>query len=79
MVRIGKLAARDNGTGRQFNHKFIKVKAEVKNKVTIRGTIRTGIDQIIDPRVVIKDNTEVGLGMNKIFGEKILKKHEKLW
>ena len=54
------------------NHKSIKVEAEVRIEITIRGTIRTGTDQIIDHIVVTEDNTEkteVGLGMNKITGE----------
>ena len=51
------------------NHKPIKVEVEVKTEITIKGTIRTGTDQIIDQIVVTEDNTdktEVGLDMNKI-------------
>ena len=50
------------------NHKSIKVEVEVRTEITIRGTIRTGTDQI----VVTEDNadkTEVGLDTNKIIGE----------
>ena len=46
-------------------HKFIKTEAEVRRGITIKGTIRTGIDQI----VVTEDNTdktEVGLDTNKL-------------
>ena len=53
------------------NHKFIKTEVEVRTEITIRGTIRTGIDQI----VVTEDNTDktkVGPDMNKIRGEEIL-------
>ena len=52
------------------NHKSIKV--EVRTEITIRGKIRTGIDQTIDQIVVTEDNAdkiEVYLGMNKITGE----------
>ena len=50
------------------NHKFIKTEVDVRTEITIRGTIRTGIDQI----VVTEDSTdkiEVDLGENKIIGE----------
>ena len=49
-------------------HKFIKIEAEVRTEITIRETIRTGLDQI----VMTEDNTdktEVGLDMKKIIGE----------
>ena len=36
------------------NHKFIKTEAEVRTEIAIRGTIRTGIDQI----VMTEDNTD---------------------
>ena len=54
------------------NHKSIKVEIEVRTEITIKGTIRTGTDQIIDQIVVTEDNTdkiEVGLGTNKIIEE----------
>ena len=54
------------------NHKSIKVETEVRTEITIRGTIKIGIDQIIDQIVVAEDNTdktEVGLYMNKVIGE----------
>ena len=50
------------------NDKFIKIETEVRTEITIKETIRTGIDQI----VVTEDNsdkTEVGLDMNRIVGE----------
>ena len=53
------------------NHKFIKIEAEVRTEVTIRGTIKTGIDRI----VVTEDNTdkiEVGLDTNNNIGEETL-------
>ena len=57
------------------NHKFIKTEVEVRTEITIRGTIRTGIDEIIDQTVVTEDNTDktkVGPDTNKIIGEDIL-------
>ena len=51
------------------NCKSIKVEAEVRAEITIRGTIKTGTDQVIDQKVVTDDKIEVGLGMNKITGE----------
>ena len=48
------------------NHKSIKVEVEVRTEFTIRETIKTGIDQIINQIVVtedITDKTEVGLDM----------------
>ena len=59
------------------NHKFPKIKLEVRTEIVINAAIRTGIDQI----VVTGDNTykiEVGLDMNKIIGEEIQRKHEEL-
>ena len=53
------------------NHKSIKVEVEVRTEITIRGTIRTDTDQIIDQIVVTEDNTdktEVDLDTNKIIG-----------
>ena len=61
------------------NHKFIKTEVDVRTEITIRGTIRAGIDQIIDQIVVTEDNTDktkVGTDANKITGEKIL---EETW
>ena len=57
------------------NHKSIRVEIEVRTEITIRGTIRTGINQVIDQIAVTEDNTdktEVGLDMNKIIGEETL-------
>ena len=57
------------------NPKSIKVEVEVRTEITIRGTIRTGTDQIRGQIVVTEDSTdktEVGLDMNKIIGEVIL-------
>ena len=57
------------------NHTFIKTEAEVRTEITIRRTIRTGIDQT----VVTEDNTDkimIGIDMNKIIGEGIL---EEMW
>ena len=54
------------------NHKFIKVEAEVRIEITIRGTIRTGTDQVKGQIVVTEDNTyktETGLDTNKTIGE----------
>ena len=53
------------------NHKFIKTEIEARTEITIRGTIRTGTDQI----VVTEDNThktKVGPDINTIIGEEIL-------
>ena len=53
------------------NHKSIKVDVEFRTEITIKGTIRTGTDQIIDHIVVTEDNTdktEVGPGTSKITG-----------
>ena len=61
------------------NHKFIKTEAEVRTEITIRGTIRTGIDQTAVTEDST-DKTEVGLGTNKITGAETFKrKHEELW
>ena len=57
------------------NHNFIKTEVGVRTESTFRGTIRTGIDQIIDQIVVTEDNTnktKVGPDMKKIIGEEIL-------
>ena len=54
------------------SQKFIKVEVEVRTEVTIRGTIKIGIDQITDQIAVTGDNTdktEIGLDMKKIIGE----------
>ena len=55
-----------------LNHKSLKVKVEVRTEITITGTIRIGIDQIIYQTVVTEDstdNTDVGPDINKIIGE----------
>ena len=54
------------------NHKSIKIEVEVRTKITIRGAIRIGIDQITHQIVMTEDNTdktEVGLDTNKIIGK----------
>ena len=54
------------------NHKSIKVKVDVRIEIAIRGTKRTGTDQITGQVVVTEDNTDrtaVGLETNKITGE----------
>ena len=53
-VMIGKLATETVKQVGGSNHKFIKIEAEVRTEITIRETIRTGIDQI----VVTEDNTD---------------------
>ena len=59
-----------------FSHKFTKVEAQDKIEVTMTDAvmtskaIRTDIDQIVETEDSI-DNTEVGLGMNKIIEEEI--------
>ena len=71
-VMIGKLATRDSRTDNS-NHKYIRVEVEVKTEITItiKETIRIGIDQITGQTAETEDNTdktEVDLGMNKILG-----------
>ena len=78
-VMIGKLAGRDNGTGRQFKPQSIKVEVEVRIEITIWETIRTVTDQITGQIVVTEDNTnkkEVDLEINKIIREVTL---EEMW
>ena len=56
-------------------HKSIKVEAGVRTETTIRGTIKTGTDQIVDQIAETEDSTdktEVGPDMNKTIGEVIL-------
>ena len=66
-VMIAKLATRESGTRRQFNHKFTKVEAEDKIEVTMTDAImiskdtRRDIGQIVET----EDRTEVGLYMKK--------------
>ena len=75
-VMMGKLAARNSGTGRQFKPQIHQVEAEDKIEVTMTNTImiseaiRTDIGQILETEVSI-DRTEVGIDMNKIMGEVI--------
>ena len=74
-VVIGKLEQEIVGQVDSSNHKSIKVQVEVRTEITIRETIRIGIDQITDQIRVTEDNTdktEVGLDTNKIIGEVIL-------
>ena len=40
------------------NHKSVKVEVEVRTEITIRGTIRIGIDQITDQILGTEDNTD---------------------
>ena len=60
------------------NHKYIRVEVEDKTeitKITIKGTIRIGTDQITGQLAETEDNTdktEVSLGMSKILEEVIL-------
>ena len=54
-----------------LNYKSIKIEVEVRTEITIRGTIRTGTDQIIGQVVVTEDNadkTEISPDTNKIIG-----------
>ena len=65
VVMISKLATRDSRTGRQFKPQIHQSRGRGQNRITTRGTFRTGTDQI----VVTEDNTdktEVGLDMSKI-------------
>ena len=54
------------------NHKSIRVEAEVRTEITIRGTIKIGTEIITGQIAETRDNTdriEVGIHMNKIIGE----------
>ena len=58
-----------------LNHKSIRLEVEVKTEITIKETIRIGTDPItgqIGETEDSTDETEVGLGMNRILGEVIL-------
>ena len=71
-VMIGKLATRDSRTNRQFKMQIHQSRSRGQTEITIRGTIRTGTDQIEGQIVLTEDNTEkieVGPHMNKITGE----------
>ena len=59
-----------------FNHKSIRVEVEVRTGTTIREILRIGTGLIADQIAETEDNTdktEVGLDMNKILGEVIVK------
>ena len=77
MVIIVKLAARDSGSGRQFNPQIYQGKKEDKievaiiDAVMISEVIKINIGQIVKTGDSI-DKTEVDLGMNKIIEEDIL-------
>ena len=54
------------------NHKSTKIEVEARTEITLRGTIKIGIDQITGQIVVTEystDKTEVGSDMSKITEE----------
>ena len=79
---MGKFATKDNGTNKQFNLTYIKVKEEDRVEIfmikviMIEEVIKIGTDQIVEMEEFSMDKIEVDLGMNRfigmIIGEEIL-------